>query len=88
MGLGSKTLHHILFLQQNQSLGGNIHRIEFPECNALFEELKNSEIAEEKLFITQFARAVALPNGYRVKGYLTWSSFHKVYPPSVATLMI
>ena len=69
----------------NQSLGGNIHRIEFPECNALFEELKNSIIPEEKRFMTQFASAVALPNGYRVKGYLTWSSFHKLYPPSVAT---
>ena len=29
----------------NQSLGGNIHRIEFPGCNALFEELKNSKDA-------------------------------------------
>ena len=72
-------------LNANQSLGGNIHRIEFPECNALFEELKNSIIPEEKRFMTQFASAVALPNGYRVKGYLTWSSFHKLYPPSVAT---
>ena len=35
--------------------------------------------------MTQFASAVALPNGYRVKGYLTWSSCHKLHPPSVAT---
>jgi len=69
----------------NQSLGGNIHRIEFPGCNALFEELRNSTNAAEQLFMTEFASAVALPNGYRVKGYLTWSSCHKLYPPSVAT---
>ena len=35
--------------------------------------------------MTDFASAVALPNGYRVKVYLTWSSSHKLYPPSVAT---
>ena len=69
----------------NQSLGGNIHRIEFPGCNALFEELKNSTNAEELAFMTEFASPVALSNGYRVKGYLTWSSSHRLYPPSITT---
>ena len=39
----------------NQSLGGNIHRIEFPGCNALFEELRNSTNAQELTFMTDFA---------------------------------
>ena len=69
----------------NQNLGGNIHRIEYPGCNALFEQLRNSTNAEELAFMTAFSRVIALPNGYRVKGYLTWSLSHRLYHPPITT---
>ena len=36
----------------SQNQGGDFQRIEYPGCNALFEQLKNSTIAEEVAFMT------------------------------------
>ena len=69
----------------SQNGGGNIRRIEYPGCDALFEQLKNSTNAEEVAFMTEFVRAIALTNSYKVKGYLTWSSSHRLYPSSITT---
>ena len=66
--------------------GCNIQRIEYPECNTLFDELKNSTTVQEQTFMTGFNKAIDVPAVYNVKGYITWSSSHKLHSPSITIL--
>ena len=50
--------------------GCNIQRIGYPECNALFNELKNSATVQEKIFMTDFNKSIDVSEGYNVRGYL------------------
>ena len=36
--------------------------------------------------MTDFNKVIDFPAGYNIKRYLTWSSSHKLYPPSITTL--
>ena len=71
-----------------RSKGCSIQRIEYLEYNTLFDEIKNSITVQEQTFMTGFNKSIYFPAGYNVRGYLTWSLTHKIYPPSITTLNI
>ena len=66
----------------------NIHRIECPECNTLFDELKISSNIVDKAFMKELNDLIGLSEDYHVKGYLTWSSSHNINPPSITPLNV
>ena len=66
--------------------GFNIQRIEYPECNTLFDELNSITNSQELDVITKFNALINMFEGYNVKGYLTLSTLHQFYPPSIKKL--